>query len=184
MHCSTGWIAVLLLLIVGCDAPPTDPALTPPVIAPEVRTLQWDELMPADFDPGAPFKDMDIASLIDDDPRAQELMAQLRLLWDAAPVVTALDGLLVRLPGFVIPLDMEGEQVSQFLLVPFYGACIHVPPPPANQTVLVIAPAGGVRIQQTFETRWVIGWLSAQPADTKMAKIGYTLTATEIQPYP
>lgn len=181
MRCSTGLLALLLLLIVGCDAPPTDP---PPGIAPEVRTLQWDELMPADFDPGAPFKDMDIASLIDDDPRAQELMAQLRALWDAAPVVTALDGLLVRLPGFVIPLDMEGEQVSQFLLVPFYGACIHVPPPPANQTVLVIAPAGGVRIQQTFETRWVIGRLSAQPTDTKMAKAGYTLTATEVQPYP
>ena len=184
MRCSTSWIALLLLLIVGCDAPPTDPASTPPVIAPEVRTLQWDELMPADFDPGEPFKDMDIASLVDDDPRAQELMAKLRALWDAAPVVTALDGLRVRLPGFVIPLDMEGEQVSQFLLVPFYGACIHVPPPPANQTVLVIAPAGGVRIRQTFETVWVTGRLSAQSADTALAKAGYTLTATQIQPYP
>jgi len=184
MRYFTGLILLSLLLMAGCDSPPTDPAPTPPVIAPEVRTLVWDELMPADFDPGAPFKDMDIASLIDDDPRAQELMAQLRALWDAAPVVTALDGLRVRLPGFVIPLDTEGEQVSQFLLVPFYGACIHVPPPPANQTVLVIAPAGGVRIQRAFETVWVTGQLSAQPADTAMAKAGYTLTATEVQPYP
>lgn len=140
--------------------------------------------MPADFEPGVPLKDVDIASLADDSPRAQELMAQLRTLWDAAPVVTALHDLQVRLPGFAIPLDLEGERVSQFLLVPFYGSCIHVPPPPANQTVLVIAPAGGVYIRQIFETVWVTGRLKAQRADTDLAKARYTLTATQVQPYP
>lgn len=181
-----GLIALLPLLIAGCDAPPADPvtaAPVTPVVVSDARTLEWDELMPADFEPGAPFKDVDIASLADDSPRAQELMAQLRRLWDEAPVVTALDGLQVRLPGFVIPLDLEGERVSQFLLVPFYGACIHVPPPPANQTVRVIAPAGGTDIRQPFETVWVTGRLQAQRVDTDLAKAGYTLTATEVSPY-
>lgn len=185
-------IAALALLLAACDssefqaaAPqPVTASATPPA-ANDVRTLEWDELMPADFEPEAMFKDVDIASLADDSPLAQELMAKLRKLWDEAPVVAALDGVRVRLPGFAIPLDMEGPFVSQFLLVPFYGACIHVPPPPANQTVLVEAATGvRITIRQAFDTVWVIGRLAAQPTDTGLAKAGYTLTATEVQPYP
>lgn len=171
----------IILLLAACHSPESAP---PPSVATPMRTLEWDELMPADFEPEAIFKDVDIASLADDSPRAQELMIQLRTLWDAAPVVEALDGLQVRLPGFAIPLEGNGEAVSQFLLVPFYGACIHVPPPPANQTVLVEAATGvTVQIRQAFDTVWVTGRLAAHRTDTGLAKAGYTLTATEVSPY-
>jgi hypothetical protein len=67
--------------------------------------------------------------------------------------------------------------------VPFYGACIHVPPPPANQTVLVEAATGvTVQIRQAFDTVWVTGRLAAHRTDTGLAKAGYTLTATEVSP--
>ena len=50
----------------------------------------------------------------------------------------SLDGATVRLPGFIIPLDARRDGVlDEFLLVPYFGACIHVPPPPPNQLVYV-----------------------------------------------
>jgi hypothetical protein len=193
MHRFVCTIALLNLLLFGCDSSPQPPASVQPSDATptasagtdttaEVRTLEWDELMPADFDPGLLFKDVDIASLSDGDPRARELLEKLRKFWDESPVVEALDGTLARLPGFAIPLETDGESVSRFLLVPYYGACIHVPPPPANQTVLVEAPAGA-RIRQAFDPVWVTGRLAVQRADTELAKAGYTLTATEVRPY-
>jgi hypothetical protein len=150
-------IALSTPLLVGCDSspPPPAPASSAPVepsaqsagatlAAPdaEPRTLEWDDLMPADFDPGTPFEGIDISTLNDDDPQARELLAKLRKLWDEAPVVTALDGARLRLPGFAVPLETDGQTATRFLLVPYIGACIHVPPPPLNQTVLVEAPTG------------------------------------------
>jgi hypothetical protein len=194
MHRFARWFALLtLLLLVGCDSSPQPPASVQPSDAiptvsartdrtAEPRTLEWDDLMPADFDPGAPFKDINIASLADDDPKARELMAQLRKLWDEAPVVETLDGARIRLPGFAVPLETDGQTATRFLLVPYIGACIHVPPPPLNQTVLVEAPTGA-RIQGVFAPVWVTGRLAVQRADTELANAGYTLTATEVQPY-
>lgn len=182
------------LLLAACDTrtsqnPPQDAASSPASkasvtteVPAGVRTLEWDELMPADFDPGKAIEGLDASALIDSDPRAQKMMAKLRKLWDEAPVVEALDGLMVRLPGFVVPLQADSQGAYQFLLVPYYGACIHVPPPPANQIVLVEAPKGA-EIRRAFDTVWVIGKLSARRTDTEMAKVGYTLTATDIKPY-
>ncbi|MDQ5909555.1 MAG: uncharacterized protein QG599_1650 [Pseudomonadota bacterium] len=173
-------VLLVSLLTTGCDSSPQPPTSTPSVE--EARLLDWDELMPADFQPGALFEGVDLASLADGDPKAQELMAQLRKLWDEAPVVIALDGTRVRLPGFAIPLETDGQSTRQFLLVPYYGACIHVPPPPPNQTVLVEAPAG-VLIHRVFDAVWVTGRLAVEPVNTGLAKAGYTLTATEVRPY-
>ncbi|HRD68141.1 MAG TPA: DUF3299 domain-containing protein [Candidatus Competibacter sp.] len=188
-------ITLLTLLFVGCDSSPRPPtsasarkdrstpsADTTAPDADAVRTLEWDDLMPADFEPGAPFKDIDIASLSDDDPRAREILAKLRKLWNEAPVVAALDGARIRLPGFAIPLETDGQLASRFLLVPYIGACIHVPPPPLNQTVLVEAPTGA-RIQRVFDPVWVTGRLTVRRADTELANAGYTLTANEVQPF-
>jgi len=174
-------IALLcIVLLAGCDH--SSQTSSPPEAEHTARTLEWDELMPADFQPGALFEGVDLASLADDDPKALELMAKLREMWDAAPVVEALNGAQIRLPGFAIPLETDGQSASLFLLVPYYGACIHVPPPPANQTVLVESP-GGASIQRVFDAVWVTGRLAVEPVNTDLAKAGYTLIATQVEPY-
>ncbi len=86
-----------------------------------------------------------------------------------------LDGKRVHIGGYVVPLDFEATRVKEFLLVPFIGACIHVPPPPANQIVYVKSRAG-LRREGTFEPVWVTGTLNVTPAFTGLAEAGYTLT--------
>jgi uncharacterized protein len=110
--------------------------------------------------------------------------AQARLL------VSALDGVLVRLPGYVLPLEVTGKKVTEFLLVPWVGACIHTPPPPANQIVHVKTDIA-FELSGLFMPVWVTGRLSA--AATKQAlylvdgasdiDIGYTVKSARVEAY-
>ncbi|MCW8949601.1 MAG: DUF3299 domain-containing protein, partial [Sedimenticola sp.] len=96
----------------------------------------------------------------------------------------ALNGKTIKLPGFVVPLETDGQHTSQFLLVPYYGACIHVPPPPANQTVHVtMRDNKGAEIRQLFDTVWVTGVIKTEKLTTDMADAGYTIQATRVEPY-
>ena len=104
---------------------------------PENPELSWDDLVPADYQPENLLGDLDLSTLTDADPRAAEAMAKLKKLWEDAPVVKTFTGQRVRLPGFAIPLESDTSTAKSFILVPYYGACIHVPPPPPNQIVHV-----------------------------------------------
>jgi hypothetical protein len=100
-----------------------------------------------------------------------------------APVVASLDGKRVHMGGYVVPLDFEATRVKEFLLVPFVGACIHVPPPPANQIVYVKADQG-FEVKGTFDPVWVTGTLKVVGAFTGLAEAGYTLEAEKVDPRP
>lgn len=96
-------------------------------------------------------------------------------------VVAALDGERVRLAGFVVPLGLDGAaRVTEFLLVPFVGACIHVPPPPPNQIVLVEA-AGGFTSRGLFHPVEVTGRLTTSREETDLAAVGYRLAADAVR---
>jgi hypothetical protein len=86
----------------------------------------------------------------------------------------------VRLSGFILPLQFNGTKVTQFLLVPFVGACIHVPPPPANQLVLVDVP-GGYATTGLWEPVSVTGTLSVSGISTELAQVGYALKASDVK---
>jgi hypothetical protein len=98
-------------------------------------------------------------------------------------VVASLDGKRVQIGGYVVPLDFDATRVKEFLLVPFVGACIHVPPPPPNQIVYVKAE-GGVDVKGTFDPVWVTGTLTVTPAFTGLAEAGYSLEAEKVEPRP
>jgi hypothetical protein len=155
-----------------------------PVRAEPPLELEWDDMIPEDYRPDKIMNQFgDIDQLDDDDPRAQQVLEALEAAWSAAPVVEALDGKRVKLPGFVVPLEGDGVKLSEFLLVPYYGACIHVPPPPANQTVYVKVPKGDAEIRNAFDTVWVTGRLSARPFNSDLATAGYQLQAEAVIPY-
>lgn len=155
-----------------------------PIYAEPVQELDWDTMIPDDYRPDRIMEQFgNLDDYDDDDPRAQKVMEELEAAWSAAPVVESLDGKRVKLPGFVVPLEGDGEKLSEFLLVPYYGACIHVPPPPANQTVYVKVPTGDAKIRQAFDTVWVTGTLSAKSFNSDLATAGYRIEAEEVTPY-
>ena len=148
-----------------------------------VLELEWDALIPDGYRPDALMQEYNVDELEDDDPRTAELMAKLRELWDQAPVREDLDGEEVKLPGFVVPVEGDAEETTSFLLVPYYGACIHVPPPPANQTVYVLTEPGKGTRPGLFDVVWVTGTMSVKRTENDIAEAGYTLYATGVTAY-
>lgn len=144
------------------------------------RQIEWDDLIPKGWDPMAAFKGLDLARLKDSDPKAQEALEKMRSAWDQAPVETALNGQRVRIAGFVVPLERKGEQVLEFLLVPYFGACIHVPPPPANQIIHVV-PEKPVTGMRTMDAMWVSGTLKLDRSETAWAFL-VTVCAAKLSP--
>jgi hypothetical protein len=110
------------------------------------------------------------------------MLKKMREVWDSAPVNPELVGTQVRIPGFVVPLEDSKAGLREFLLVPYFGACIHSPPPPANQIIHVLprTPAKGVR---SMDTVWVSGTLSTVRTDSYMGASGYRIEATSVAPY-
>lgn len=99
-----------------------------------------------------------------------------------AGLVTAHDGRRVRLAGYLVPLDFDGVGVREFLLVPYVGACIHVPPPPPNQIVHVRSPTR-IAVRDQFEPVQVTGTLATGLLATELAEVGYQVAAETVTPY-
>jgi hypothetical protein len=96
---------------------------------------------------------------------------------------TDLDGKEVRIAGFVTPLGFDGSSISEFLLVPYVGACIHVPPPPANQIVFVSGNADDAISDGLLYPVWVTGKLRAVPLTTDLAQVGYQIEDAQVERY-
>ena len=119
-----------------------------------------------------------------------ELMAKRKILQTS--IVEELNGQRVRIPGYLLPLEMSDTKVKEFLLVPYIGACIHVPPPPPNQIVHVkIVQKEGYRVKTMYEPVWVSGEIAVKSMVKDLylvdgstgVNIGYTMQATHIEPY-
>ena len=157
-------------------------AAPPAAAAGAARTISWEALVPANWDPFKDFKGLNFQTLDDGDPRASEILKKMREAWDNAPTNPAIVGQVVRLPGFVVPLEDSKEGLKEFLLVPYFGACIHSPPPPANQIVHVLpkSPAKGLR---SMDTVWIVGTVTTLRTDSYMGASSYRIEATSVLPY-
>ena len=149
-------------------------ALAPSVVhAEDYIDLDWEDLLPENETviPNA------LRGLIDHDdaPLSSQQPA-------SSGVRTDWNGQIVRLPGFIVPIDYKGTGVSAFILVPYVGACVHVPPPPANQLVFVTT---GIPYESEglYEPVNVIGMFGVSSISTQLAEIGYALSADRIEPY-
>jgi len=120
--------------------------------------------------------------LVDGSEEADDAMQKLRKKWDTAPIEMKYLDKPIRIAGYVVALDTNRSTMSEFLLVPYFGACIHLPPPPANQTILVKFEKPIKRID-SMETVWVEGFLRDSRVDTGLAVTGYSLEAKRTFPY-
>lgn len=105
-------------------------------------------------------------------------------------VVPALDGQMIRMPGYALPLEFSGKAIRRFLLVPYVGACIHTPPPPPNQLIVVDLETP-YTVKDIYDPIWITGRLTAKSGSQSLSfidgsadvRFGYALQGTEITPY-
>ena len=107
--------------------------------------------------------------------------------WEDALVSThtrpEFDDTAVRLPGFIVPLEFDDAMnISEFFLVPYYGACIHVPPPPPNQIIFVRYPEG-LQLENLYTPFWVSGQLHIETVENDTALASYAMDADKIVEY-
>jgi hypothetical protein len=171
------------------DKPPAVQAKGDPGATGGARAIKWEDLVPKDWRPDdilARYAQK-TGKLEDNDPRVKKMVNELREAWLKAPAVPELNGIKVRIAGYVVPLDgdygLEGVKTSEFLLVPYVGACIHVPPPPANQTLMVKARPEDATVRRYFDAVWVTGTLAVERASHELADTAYRLDALYIEPY-
>jgi uncharacterized protein len=143
-----------------------------------VRTLEWTDLIPenarADFASGP--STASHGYLGEGGPAAVQQSLN-------APVNPELEGKQVKIPGFIVPLDVAKDgTVSEFFLVPYFGACIHVPPPPPNQIVYVTA-SKGIALDSIYEAYWITGTMKMQNKSTRLGAAAYSLTADKVEVY-
>lgn len=153
----------------------------------DIVELQWDDLIPDDFvQPENPFVTMSqeqIDKLMDGSPESKAEMARLQSAFNYAPVVPELSGKRVKIPAYITPLEFNNDStIKEFLLVPYVGACIHVPPPPANQIVHAVAPEA-IRFDNMYDPVWAVGVIRAETVKSDLAESGYRLDVEEVMPY-
>jgi hypothetical protein len=141
---------------------------------------RWLDLTPPGWNPFAKMNPLLFGRIQDGSPEAVAAMEQVREALDNAPTVEALAGRAARLPGYVVPLQSGRDGVSNFLLVPYFGACIHTPPPPANQIVLVTLKTPSKALK-TMDTVRVVGRLSLDRQQTGMGASGYRIDEAVIE---
>ncbi|WP_299407209.1 DUF3299 domain-containing protein [uncultured Roseobacter sp.] len=138
------------------------------------KLVGWDDLIP----PGVPYSEIIGEGEID----------MVRDTWlpefdeNATKLNPVLDGAYIKMPGYVLPIDMSTAGVTSFIMVPYVGACVHVPPPPANQLVFVDSEKPWPS-DQLWDPVWVTGIMKHELQSTTLAHIGYAMTAEKIEVY-
>ena len=153
----------------------------------EITTLYWEDLIPDDFvQPENPFATMsqeEVDKLLDGSDESNARLNQLQEEFNYAPVVDELDGKRVKIPAYVTPLEFDGQtKMSEFLLVPYVGACLHTPPPPANQVVHANSDEV-VEFKNIYDPMWAIGTIRAETVQSDLAESGYRLEIESVEPY-
>ena len=142
----------------------------------QATTVWWGDLAPKDENEGELMETLKLLGLL----KQGEMLPWIQQT--PARMVTKYNEQLVRIPGYVVPVALDGEGVTEGLLVPYVGACIHVPPPPVNQIVFLKfekpIPQDGL-----WDPIWATGMFTAAAVETDLAEAGYMMTGTVTEPY-
>ena len=158
------------------------------------KTLTWTELLPEE-DLKALLNPPEYVNDIVDGSDQDRIGGQLKNTQSEAPsdpyqqaltstrVVPELDGKAIKLPGFIVPLEFDDDlNITQFFLVPYFGACIHTPPPPPNQIVFVDYPQG-LHVEALYDPFWIYGDLKTSYMENAMAAAAYSMKMKFFEPY-
>ncbi|WP_420560759.1 DUF3299 domain-containing protein [Tepidicaulis sp.] len=147
----------------------------------EQVTLSWEDLMP----PGEEERLMELyeqqmSTMPDMSLIPEGSAADKPIQFGTYNVVEDLNGKNIRIPGFMVPFELNAGEVTEFLLVPYFGACIHVPPPPPNQIIYVTAKED---VLFTWDAVWIEGVLKTDKHLNDLGNAAYTLELTKVEAY-
>lgn len=143
----------------------------PPALAAD-RTFDWLELIPQEE-----------LSLLQDQAVVDHEGEPVVPDYTESTPVLALNGAEGRLPGYIVPVTItEDNRISEFFVVPYFGACIHVPPPPPNQIVFA-APKEPIAMTEIWAAYWVYGTLQVKPTRNSVAQSFYTIDVAKVEPW-
>lgn len=157
------------------------------------KTLDWDSLIPEE-DLKALLNPPNYLDQLEDDVFEDQIAEQLQIDFDSAiddryqqalvstKIIQGLDGQSVRIPGFVVPVEFDEESITEFFLVPYFGACIHSPPPPPNQIIYVHAP-DGLQLNTLYDPFWISGILNTTLIENYMATSAYSMQMKAYEAY-
>jgi hypothetical protein len=149
-------------------------ALPRAALAKTPTEITWDDLIP----PGVPYSEIVAAGEMDETNDIWQPVFDE----NATKLNPVLDGAYIKMPGYIIPIDQSIDGVTSFVLVPYVGACLHTPPPPANQLVFVTTnkpwPSDNL-----WNAVWVTGQMQHELQSTEVAETGYLLKAEEMETY-
>ncbi len=159
----------------------------------QYTTIEWTDLMPqSDLDALLNKPDYlneiqdgvledQISSNLKSKPIAKDDPYQQALV--STRVLPEMNNQPIRLPGFIVPLSFgEDLAITQFFLVPFFGACIHLPPPPPNQIIFVNFPKG-LALSEMHNPYWISGILKTQLVENNTATAAYSMALDAYEPY-
>lgn len=160
----------------------------------DFKTVEWTDLMPED-DLDALLNPPDYITEVEDGSFEDQISSQIKNTVSEAiddryqqalvstRVVAEMNEQPVRIPGFIVPLEFDEEQaVTRFFLVPFFGACIHVPPPPPNQIIFIEYPQG-LKLEALYDPFWVSGVLKTTMIENEVATSAYSMVMDTFEPY-
>ena len=148
--------------------------------------LKWEGLIAPGYDADSIIEKYNpiIKTLAEGSDEANKLYEKMQAEYNKAPPNESLANKNVSIPGFIAPLEQSNGIITEFLLVPYFGACIHQPAPPANQTVLVkTAPDSGIRAEEAYDPIWVSGELLIDKSKTDIGTASYKVKEARIQKY-
>lgn len=159
----------------------------------EFTLLEWDALIPQS-DLEALMTPPDYITNIEDGSLEDNLERQIADAFDPAndpyqqalvstKVMADLDGQWIKIPGFIVPIESEeNEKVTEFFIVPYFGACLHLPPPPPNQIIYASYPQG-IELTSLYDAFWISGKLNTEVMTNEVAQAAYTMRAVKVEPY-
>ncbi|MEL6568947.1 MAG: DUF3299 domain-containing protein [Pseudomonadota bacterium] len=149
-----------------------------------VRELGWEELLPeGEEERLAQLYQQQMAMLYGGSPIEEGSAADIAVQIGTFNTVPELNGVRVRIPGYTVPFDFSADaNITEFLLVPYFGACLHAPPPPPNQTLFIMTDEP-IKIRDLAQAVWIEGTLYTQTQESELADAAYTIQMDQIEVY-
>lgn len=185
---ASGFFAIAMSILAACAEPDDAPqgeaserGVSSLYVDPDTDAefVSWRDLMPDE--------DVELFLALEEGRASPDMMSRFQGRVDGQMgtfnVVEDLDGLIVRMPGYILPIDYAQQGAArEFLLLPYHGACIHYPPPPPNQ-IVHLRSEEPIRFDALWEPVWVEGRIEIQRVDTELADTAYAMAVRSVTPY-